>query len=71
MPEPNPQDWATWAHVQSVLGVSRQTVIRMVAEGLLTQYRIAGGHPVFWLSEVQELREARERCGRGRVKANA
>lgn len=61
--KPNPEDWCTWAHVERELGVTRQTVVRMVADGRLTQHRMAGGHPMFWLPEVREFAAARERAG--------
>lgn len=63
LPLPNPGDWATWAYTQQVLKVSRQSVVRMVNDGRLTQYRMAGGHPMFWLPEVRELAAARQRAG--------
>ncbi len=63
LPLPNPGDWGTWTHVQTVLLVSRQTLVRMTEDGRLTLYRIGGGAPVFWMPEVRELAAARERAG--------
>lgn len=64
LPIPNPQDWCTWRYAQELLNVSRQTVVRMVNDGVLTQYRMAGGAPMFWLPEVREIAAARRRIGR-------
>jgi hypothetical protein len=63
---PNPGMWCTWKYAEDLLGVTRQTVVRMVADEILTQYRNLGGAPMFWLAEVEEIAAARRRVGRGR-----
>ena len=64
LPIPNPQDWCTWAYAAHRLGVARQTVVNMVGDGRLTEYRNHGGAPMLWLPELEELAAARKRAGR-------
>lgn len=64
LPIPNPDAWCTGAHAARMLGVTRQTINRMRLTGRLTQYHTRGGMPMFWVAEVEQLRDARKRAGR-------
>jgi DNA-binding transcriptional MerR regulator len=49
-------------------GLSRKTLIRYARLGVLTQFRTAGNHRRYRLSELKDLREALNRRVAGMVK---
>ena len=45
------------------LGVSRSTMVRYVKQELITEYRTAGGHGRFLMTDLERLRHNRPKPG--------
>jgi excisionase family DNA binding protein len=68
LPFPNPDDWCTLRYACKRLNRSERTVRRMIAENVLRVHRprVATDREqadMFWLADVEELREAFRRAG--------
>jgi hypothetical protein len=64
---PNPQDWVSGVKAAEIVGVTYQSFHRYIAgpQPLITRYTIAGStRPMFWLAEVEQFRDARNRTRR-------
>lgn len=59
---PNVEDWCDRTIAATLLRVSTSTVIRMVADGRLREYRV-GTCALYWRAEVNRLAEARKQAG--------
>ena len=64
LPVPNPDDWLSIKAVLRALGISRSTLYAWQSEGIIRTYTVAG-RPAFWRAEVDEIRQARARIGKG------
>lgn len=65
LPLPNPQDWMSVNAAAQLLHVGKPHVYRMIRDGLLTGYPVAGSNIILlWATEVQDLAAARLRAGR-------
>jgi excisionase family DNA binding protein len=74
LPLPNPEDWITVYGAAPILRTSVRTVVRMVQDGRLTGYRIAGAPDrpasrILWRPQVVELAEAMRRVSSDRARA--
>lgn len=72
LPIPNPTEWMTIAAVAFLLGVSRRSVERYAAKGVITAYRPYGGPRektavMFWRPEIEQVVNARTITGAGKV----